>query len=59
MAEKWIAKAIKKPGSLRKSLRVKKGKTISVTKLKVASKKPGKMGKRARLAITLRRFAKS
>ena len=56
MAEKWIAKAIKKPGSLRKSLRVKKGKTISVTKLKVASKKPGKMGKRARLATTLRKM---
>ena len=56
MAEKWIQKAIKKPGSLRKSLGVKEGKTIPVKALEKAAKKPGKMGQRARLAKTLRGF---
>jgi len=54
MAEKWIQEAIKKPGSLRKSLGVKKGKKIPAGKLEAAAKKPGKIGQRARLAKTLR-----
>lgn len=54
MAEKWIQEAIKKPGSLRKSLGVKKGEKIPAKKLAAAVKKPGKMGQRARLAKTLR-----
>ena len=54
----WIASAIKKPGSLRKSLGVKKGETIPAAKLEAASKKPGKMGQRARLAQTLKKMAK-
>jgi hypothetical protein len=58
MAEKWIQKAIKKPGALRSSLGVKKGKKIPAKKLAVAAKKPGKMGQRARLAQTLRGFKK-
>ena len=58
MASKWIQKAIKKPGSLRKSLGVKKGKKIPAKKLAEAAKKPGKMGQRARLAQTLRGFKK-
>lgn len=52
--EKWIQKAIKKPGSLRKSLGVKAGEKIPAKKLEAAAKKPGKMGQRARLAKTLR-----
>lgn len=56
MAEKWIQKAISKPGSLRKALGVKEGKKIPMAKLEVASKKPGKLGQRARLAKTLRGF---
>ena len=56
MAEKWIQKAIKKPGSLRKSLGVKEGKTIPAKALEKTAKKPGKMGQRARLAKTLRGF---
>lgn len=56
MSEKWIAKAIKKPGSLRKSLGVKEGKTIPAKKLEGAAKKPGKLGQRARLAKTLKSF---
>jgi hypothetical protein len=58
MAKKWIQGAIKKPGALRKSLGVKKGKDIPVKKLKAASKKPGKLGQRARLAMTLRNLNK-
>lgn len=52
----WIQDAIKKPGSLRASLKVKSGKNIPVKKLTAASHKGGKMGKRARLAMTLRSF---
>ena len=56
--KKFIQKAIKKPGSLRKSLNVKKGKKIPVSKLKAAAKKPGKLGQRARFAITLSKLRK-
>ncbi len=55
---KWIQSAIKKPGSLRKSLGVKKGEKIPTKKLASAAKKPGKMGQRARLAKTLKGFKK-
>jgi hypothetical protein len=54
MAEKWIQKAIKKPGALKKELGVPAGKTIPTKKLAAAAKKPGKMGQRARLAETLK-----
>ena len=54
----FIQKAIKKPGALRKSLGVKKGKTIPAGKLRAAAKKSGKLGQRARLAITLKKLRK-
>jgi hypothetical protein len=54
MAEKWIQKAIKKPGALRSALGVKAGKTIPAGKLAKAAKAPGKLGQRARLAETLK-----
>ncbi len=54
----WIQKAIKKPGSLRKSLGVKKGQKIPAKKLNAAAKKGGKLGQRARLAKTLKGFKK-
>ena len=56
---KWIQKAIKKPGSLRKSLNIKKGEKIPAKVLAKAAKKPGKMGQRARFAQTLKGFKKS
>ena len=56
--KKWIKDAIKKPGALRKALGVKKGKDIPKGKLEKAAKKPGKMGRRARLAETLESFPK-
>ena len=55
---KWIQGAIKKPGALRASLGAKEGKNIPAKKLAAAAKKGGKLGKRARLAITLKRLAK-
>jgi len=54
---KWIQKAIKKPGALRASLGVKKGKTIPTKKLAKATKSKGKLGQRARLAKTLKTFS--
>ena len=59
MAKNWIQGAIKTPGALRKSLGIKKGKKIPLKKLKAASKKGGKLGRRARLAMTLRRLNRS
>ena len=56
MAEKWIQKAIKKPGALRKELGVKKGEKIPKKKLDSAAKKPGKLGQRARLAETMSKW---
>jgi len=58
MAEKWIQKAIKKPGALHEELHVPKGKKIPAKKLKAAAKKGGKEGKRARLAETLGKLRK-
>lgn len=58
MAEKWIQKAIKKPGALKKELGVPAGKAIPAKQLAAAAKKPGKMGQRARLAETLKGLKK-
>lgn len=57
--EKWIQKAIKKPGALRKTLHVKEGEDIPESKLKKAehSKNP-KTRKRAQLAETLKHMRK-
>lgn len=56
--KKWIKKAIKKPGALREAMGVKKGEKIPKEELKAAAKKPGKMGQRARLAMTLGKMKK-
>lgn len=58
MAEKWIQNAIKKPGALKKSLGVKPNKLIPTSVLATAAKAPGKLGRRARLAKTLKTFNK-
>ena len=57
--EKWIQKAVKKPGALRKELHIKEGKKIPEKALKKAerSKNPTER-KRAVLAETLRGFKK-
>jgi hypothetical protein len=56
--EKWIQKAIKKPGALREQLGVKKREKIPKKKLAAAAKKGGKLGQRARLAQTLSKLRK-
>lgn len=56
MSEKWISKAIKKPGALHRELGVPQGKKIPAKTLNKAAKASGKLGQRARLAKTLRGF---
>ena len=56
--DKWIQSAIAKPGSLRKTLKVKAGEKIPAAKLAKAAKAPGKTGQRARLAMTLKKIGK-
>jgi hypothetical protein len=54
--KKWIAEAIEKPGALRRTLGAKEDKPIPRAKLETAARKPGKTGRRARLALTLRKL---
>ena len=51
---KWIQGAIKHKGALHAQLGVPKDKPIPAKKLAAAAKKPGKLGRRARLAQTLK-----
>lgn len=51
---KWIQGAIKKPGALHEQLGVPKDKPIPAKKMAAAAKKPGKLGQRARFAMTLK-----
>ena len=55
MSEKWIQKAISRPGSLRKALHVPEGKNIPSGKLEKAthSENPS-LAKKANLAQTLK-----
>ena len=53
----WIQKAIKHPGALHKQLGVSQDKPIPTSKLQAAAKKGGTLGRRARLALTLRKLA--
>lgn len=57
---RWIAGALAKhkPGSLHRQLGVPEGETIPVRTLEVAAKAGGLVGKRARLALTLRRLGR-
>lgn len=56
MAKNWIAGAIKHPGALRKELGVSGGKKIPAAKLAKAAKAGGTLGRRARLAQTLKKM---
>lgn len=58
MAKNFIQKAIKHPGALHKELGVPAGKNISYDKLAKAAHEGGKLGQRARLAMTLRKLNK-
>lgn len=50
----WIKDAIKKPGALKKQLGINPENPIPAKMLSKAAKAPGKLGKRARLAETLK-----
>jgi hypothetical protein len=53
----WVKKAFaKNKGALHRSLGVPQGKKIPRSRLQAASKKPGRLGARARLALTARSF---
>lgn len=54
----WIKNAIGKPGALHKQLGVPMGQKIPAKKLAKAAKASGTLGKRARLAETLKGFKK-
>lgn len=65
MTRYWIQKAIKRPGALRAYVKRKYGKkgftkkgTIKTEVLRELAEKPGSVGRRARLALTLRRLRK-
>lgn len=55
----FIADAIKHPGALHEELHIAIGVPIPEGKLAKAAKADGKLGKRARLAQTLRKLAQS
>lgn len=56
--KKWIQKAIKHPGALHRQLGIPQGQKIPAGKLAAAAKKGGALGRRARLAQTLKRLSK-
>jgi len=56
MAEKWIQDAHIKKGALHREMGVPIGKKIPESRLKAAEKKGGTLGRRARLAETLKGF---
>jgi hypothetical protein len=56
MAKKWIQGMHMKKGALHKEMGVPAGKKIPAKKLAAAAKKGGKLGKRARLAETLKKM---
>jgi hypothetical protein len=57
-AKKWIQGAIKHPGALHRALGVPEGKDIPESKKREAAKRPGKVGRQARLALTLAKMRK-
>lgn len=58
MAEKWIQKMHMKKGALHEEMGIPQSKKIPGKKLEAAAKKGGKLGKRARLAETLKGLRK-
>jgi hypothetical protein len=58
LAKNFIQKAIKKPGALHRELGVPMGKDIPYDKIAKAAHEGGKLGQRARFALTLRKIRK-
>jgi hypothetical protein len=59
MAKDWIKGATKNKGGLHRSLGIPEGQKIPSSKIEAAAKKPGRVGKQARLAKTLKGMRKS
>jgi hypothetical protein len=55
--KKWMQSAVKRPGQLHRDLGVPQGKKIPKSRLRAAAKRKGKVGQRARLALTMSRYA--
>jgi hypothetical protein len=56
--KKWIQGAIQHPGALHRQMGIPQGQNIPHSRLVAASHKPGLLGKRARLAMTLGKLGK-
>lgn len=56
MAKNFLKRAIKRPGQLHRDLGIPQGQKIPAATLKRATKAPGKVGQRARLAETMKGF---
>ena len=56
MSKNWISKAIKHPGALHRDLGIKSGKRIPAKTLEKAASRSGAVGRRARLAQTLKKM---
>jgi hypothetical protein len=56
--KRWIQKTMKgaKRGALHRQLRIPENEAIPLKTLELAAKAPGLLGKRARLALTLRKI---
>jgi len=55
-SDRWISGAVKRPGQLHRDLGIPQEEKIPSKKLEAATKRPGKVGQRARLAKTLRKM---
>ena len=55
-AKKWIQKAIKRPGGLHRALGIPEDQPIPLSRIRAAAKKKGRIGRMARLALTLRKL---
>ena len=58
MAKKWIKETTKNKGGLHRSLGIPEGKNIPEDMIRQAAKRGGRVGKQARLAVTLKRLRK-
>lgn len=56
MVSKWIQKAHIKKGALHAQMGIPQGQKIPAEKLQAAAAKGGTLGKRARLAMTFKKF---
>lgn len=58
-ANKWIQKAVKKPGALRSQLKVKEGEPIPASELEIKPGDSTKTKRRKNLAKTLKKINKN